>query len=367
MSTKKPTLMIVDDEPTNLDVLGTMLRQASYEVAAFPRGALALAAAPRVMPDLALLDIRMPDMDGYELCRRFKQDERLREIPVIFLSALSETRDKVLAFEVGAVDYIPKPLSEPEVLARVRTHLTLSRQKRELEKLLEERNRFMRMAIHDLRNPLSAIIGWSELGATADRLEEAKFTFAKVQESANWLNDIINDFLALHQLHNQPAHKHAAVFDLHPLVAGAIEQHRCLAEKKNSAIAFSTCAHAMMAFGSAAFTHQIVSNYLSNAIKYSPVQTEITVSIQPQGGKWLVEVKDQGPGIPQEERTMLFTEFARISSMPTGEESSTRLGLAIVKRLAEAEGGRVGASFPESGGSLFWVEIPALTSTERNK
>jgi DNA-binding response OmpR family regulator len=169
--------MIVDDEPTNLDVLGTILRQASYEVAAFPRGALALAAAPRVMPDLALLDIRMPEMDGYELCRRLKQDERLRMIPVIFLSALSETRDKVLAFEVGAVDYIPKPLSEPEVLARVRTHLTLRQHQLHLEDLVLQRTReldaahrrlriwdeakthWIQMLAHELRTPLTGVFG----------------------------------------------------------------------------------------------------------------------------------------------------------------------------------------------------------------
>ena len=175
MSEKTPILMIVDDEHNNLDVLDAMLRHAHYEVAAFPSGELALAAALQVMPDLLLLDIRMPGMDGYAVCHRFKQDERLKDIPVIFLSALSETRDKVLAFQAGAVDYIPKPLSEPEVLARVRTHLTLRQHQLHLEDLVRQRTHdletahrrlriwdeakthWIQMLTHELRTPLTGI------------------------------------------------------------------------------------------------------------------------------------------------------------------------------------------------------------------
>jgi DNA-binding response OmpR family regulator len=354
----KETILIVDDTPENLKVISSVLLKSGYRIQVAEDGAMALDVVRTEKPDLILLDVMMPNMDGFETCQRLKASENTKDIPILFMTALSATGDKVKGFELGAVDYITKPFQQEEVLARIHTHLTLARQKRELEKMLEERSRFMRMAIHDLRNPLSAIIGWSELGAMAEALEESKFTFLRVQEAANWLNDIINDFLALQNLSKPHGTNLPAAFDLPQLLLQAIDQHRSTAEKKSIGIVFTPPPDAVLAFGSYAGTHQIVSNYLSNAIKFSPSQKEIAISMRVQAGHWLVEVKDQGPGIAPDERALLFKEFARISSISTAEESSTRLGLAIVKRLAEAQGGAVGASFPQSGGSVFHVEIP---------
>src|SRR5580700_6896633 len=118
-------IMIVDDNPANLKLLEDMLLQRGYEVRSFPLGRLALAAASRNPPDLILLDINMPEMDGYEVCERLKSSELVSDIPVIFLSALSETQDKVKAFRSGAVDYVSKPFQFEEVHARVETHLKL--------------------------------------------------------------------------------------------------------------------------------------------------------------------------------------------------------------------------------------------------
>ena len=175
------TIMIIDDEPENLNVLGEMLRHDGWDVRAFPRGEMAIAAAHGEPPDLVLLDIRMPGMDGYEVCRRFKADERLRSIPIIFLSAFSETADKTHAFEVGGVDYVTKPFAEAEVLARSHTHLQLSRHQHHLEELVRRRiselaeahrrlriwddakTQWLNMLSHEMRTPLTGIFGISEL------------------------------------------------------------------------------------------------------------------------------------------------------------------------------------------------------------
>ena len=175
------TIMIIDDEPTNLSVLGTMLRAAGWEVRAFPRGVLALAAARLEPPDLILLDIRMPEWDGYEVCRRLKADPDLRGIPVIFLSAFANLTDKVRAFEIGGVDYVTKPFAEVEVLARVSTHLRLRRHQLELEEIVDQRVRelaeahrrlriwdgakseWLNVLSHEMRTPLNGVIGISEL------------------------------------------------------------------------------------------------------------------------------------------------------------------------------------------------------------
>lgn len=175
------TIMIIDDEPDNLDVLGMVLRQEGWNVRAFPRGDLALVAAGDEVPDLILLDIRMPIMDGYEVCRRFKADDRLKAIPIIFLSAFTEPADKVRAFEAGGVDYITKPFSEKEVLARTHTHLGLRRCQIQLEELVQQRvqelaeanrrlciwddakNQWLNMLSHEMRTPLGGILSVTEL------------------------------------------------------------------------------------------------------------------------------------------------------------------------------------------------------------
>ncbi len=176
-----PLIMLVDDEPDNLEILGRMLRIRGFRLAAFPTGELALRAASETKPDLILLDIMMPGIDGYQVCRRLKADPRLRAVPVLFLSALDGTRDKVRAFAAGAVDYITKPLSEAEVLARVETHLALHRHSIHLEEVVRARtaelveanrrlkawdeatNDWLMMLSHELRTPLTAILGITDL------------------------------------------------------------------------------------------------------------------------------------------------------------------------------------------------------------
>ena len=354
------TIMIVDDEPENLKVISHVLLDSGYRINVAQDGETAIQVVKTEKPNLILLDVMMPHMDGFETCRRLKTQENTKEIPILFMTAQASLGDKIKGFEIGAVDYITKPFQQEEVLARIETHLALSRQKRELKILLDQRNRFIEMVIHDLRNPLSAIIGWSELGVTAVELEEARGTFTRVQEAANWLNDILDNFLTLHNLSGNQGRNHACAFDLTQVVVQAISQHRFLAEKKGIVIDLNTSQRTDNAYGNNASTHQIVSNYLSNAIKFSPCNTSIVISIEFRTDHWAVEVKDQGPGIDAEEREMLFKEFARISSISTAGETGTRLGLAIVKRLAEAQGGTVGASFPTSGGSVFRFEIPIV-------
>jgi two-component system sensor histidine kinase/response regulator len=181
-------IMIVDDNPANLKLLEDMLRQRGHEVCSFPRGRLALARAARNPPDLILLDINMPEMNGYEVCERLKSIEGVAGIPVIFLSALSETQDKVKAFQSGAVDYISKPFQFEEVHARVETHLKLHHLQRELKlhnERLEEavaartrelaeanvrltildrsKNQFLKLISHELRTPLNGLLGVAEI------------------------------------------------------------------------------------------------------------------------------------------------------------------------------------------------------------
>jgi two-component system sensor histidine kinase/response regulator len=365
----KQTVLIVDDTPANLGVLVEYLTAAGYRTLIAEDGEDALEQVHLVLPDIILLDIMMPGLDGFETCKRLKADERTRDIPVLFMTALSGTEDKVRGFGVGAIDYVTKPLQSEEVLARVRTHLTLRAQRAQIEEqaaLLEQRNemneRFMRIASHDLRNLLSVMSLRCSLLLEGDVPPKAVFdeALAKLKTSIGRMNDIIHGFLS--HSGGGDFEIHSGRVDLDGLLAEVVGQYRSLAAKKGIDLVCDCGApdsDLPLVRADGARTHQVLTNYVSNALKFSPPGTAVLARAQLAEGFVRVEVRDEGPGIRPAERAMLFSEFAKLSNKPTGGEESTGLGLSIVKRLVQAQGGRVGADFPEDGGSVFWAELPA--------
>src|SRR6266542_4756073 len=159
----KTRILVVDDITKNLQVVGTMLRNAGYEVMPTTSGAQALERVRVQVPDLILLDLMMPEMDGLEVCQRLKADPLTQQIPIIFLTASNEMEHLVKGFEAGAVDYVTKPFNAPELLARVRTHLELQQARQRLREMNDEKNEFMGIVAHDLRSPLGTIKGFAEL------------------------------------------------------------------------------------------------------------------------------------------------------------------------------------------------------------
>ena len=345
----KETVLVVDDNAINLKVIANFLSRANYKVLVADDGYGAIELAQTAKPDIILLDVTMPGIDGYETCARLKNNAQTRKIPVLFLSARSETQDKVRGFQAGGADYITKPYQEPDVLARVTTQLTLSRQKAELEQMIAHRERFMKIAAHDLRNPLAVIIFLAGTESAPGNV------FDKIERAGNQMKSIIDDFLSLQIVQKNDAQ---ATFDLGETTCHVLEQQQPSAQNKGITITLEPFPSNLAARGSSNHAHQILTNYTSNAVKYSPLHTRVTMRILDQDTAWRVEVQDQGPGVPLSERSNLFVEFARISTRPTAGESSTRLGLSVVRKLAETLGGKSGASFPESGGSIFWFEIP---------
>lgn len=358
----KGTVLVVDDTPTNVQVLVECLSTAGYRALVAEDGESALDQLQHTLPDIILLDVMMPGIDGFETCRRLKARPEVADIPVIFMTAVTEISNKIRGFEVGAVDYITKPYHHGEVLSRVATQLTLRRQHLELQAMLEQRAKFMRIAAHDLRNPLTAVVAWTDLAledARAAGLTSMENMLVRIKASANRTSHIIEDFLNLQVLRAGGSEYRQEPFDLAEVVMQVVDQHRYAAEQKKIGLEYTPPASATRAVGHPAHTNQILTNYVSNAIKYSPPGRCVMVAVKPGGPGWRVEVQDQGPGIQPKDRPSLFVEFARIPNKPTGGETSTGLGLAIVKHLAEVQGGKVGADFPAEGGSVFWLEIPA--------
>ncbi len=355
------TILIVDDTPANLGVLVETLGTAGYQLMVAEDGEEALAQTAQTQPDLILLDVMMPGLDGFETCRRLKARAETRDVPVLFMTALSETADKVKAFAAGGVDYITKPIEHEEALARVRTHLTLRRLQRELQSQLELKERFMRIAGHDLRNPLCLILMSGELARRQPAITPgvAKF-LANIDEGAAQMRRIIDTFLNLRA--PQPAGPASGRVDLGLLAAAVVRQHEHAAERKNITVETAFTENLPLARCDAAHGYQAFTNFISNALKFTPPGGTVTVRTLLNGTKIRAEIQDTGPGIPVAERPQLFREHARLSPRPTGGEESNGLGLAIVKHLVESQGGTTGADFPEkTGGSLFWFELPVAT------
>jgi two-component system sensor histidine kinase/response regulator len=351
------TILIVDDTPANISVLLDALAGTGHQLLVAEDGEDALEQMTRSVPDLILLDVMMPGIDGYETCRRLKSRPETRDIPVIFMTALHDTSEKVKAFGAGAVDYITKPVQHEEALARIQAHLTLRRLQRELERELALKERFMRIAAHDLRNPLCLILISGEMarrkgaaGPLAEQLEN-------IDNSARQMRRIIDTFLSGQRGTGMDGGQPGRA-DLNLIAAAVKAQNAPAAERKAITVELQLAEPMPPVACDPGHAYQALTNYLSNALKFLPADGRVMVRTTVDETRARCEVVDSGPGVPPAERGQLFTEHARLSNRPTAGEESTGLGLSIVKHLIESEGGRVGADFPAVGGSVFWFELP---------
>ena len=352
------TILIVDDTPANLGVLVETLGGAGYQLMVAEDGEEALAQTEQTQPDLILLDVMMPGIDGFETCRRLKARPATRDVPVLFMTALNETADKVKAFAAGGVDYITKPIEHEEAMARVRTHLTLRRLRAELQAQLTLKERFMRIAGHDLRNPLCLILMAADLARRQIRPDTPPAIAGyldNIGASALQMRRIIDTFLEIRTSSGGGTGR----VDLGLLATAIARQHEPAAERKQIALAAEVSEALPLARGDAALAYQAFTNLASNALKFTPPGGRVTIHTRARDGCVRAEVRDSGPGVPLTERHQLFAEHARLSPRPTAGEESNGVGLAIVKHLVESQAGRVGADFPNEGGSVFWFELPA--------
>jgi signal transduction histidine kinase len=363
-ATEHTNIMVVDDTPANLKLLQKMLQSKGYRVLAFPDGEKALKAAAKCPPDLIFMDIKMPGMDGFEVCERLKADAALKDIPVIFISALAETADKVKAFAVGGVDYVTKPFQFEEVNARVETHLRLRRQQIELQALNDLKNRFLGMAAHDLRNPLGGIMGISEL--LADQLsplltEKQSGFFDMLFASSQFMIGLINDLLDISAIESGHLTLDRRMVDITVPIIRSVEINGMFASKKNMSMAINCQEHLPQVFADINRIEQVINNLLSNAIKYSQPGTDIAVRLHHENNEVIISVADQGPGIPEKEQHKLFHAFGKTSVQPTSKkERSTGLGLLIVRKIMEAHEGRVWLLSEPGKGTEFFFSLPVM-------
>lgn len=360
---KAPFVIIVDDVVKNLKVLGTMLEEEDFDVAVAQDGFEALEMIEADPPDLILLDIMMPEMNGYEVCEKLKSNDNTKGIPVIFLTAKNETEDIVKGFQLGGVDYVTKPFNKEELLVRIKTHLELKyskdiilRQNEDLIELNKEKNEFLGIAAHDLKNPLSGIKGLAELIALGDMEADEIIDFAThIKQSAEFMFGLITDLLDINSIEEGRLNLEFEDFPVNSLLDSALKEFKVRADAKNIELMSNITTQGIYIHADPSKSRQVIENIISNAIKFSPFNKSIWInsSLNPDGTTLLVEVKDEGPGISEEDMKKLFGKFARLSARPTADEHSTGLGLSIVKKLVEAMGGNIWCESKIGEGSSF--------------
>lgn len=363
-------ILIVDDVPTNLSVLMEFLENTGHKVLVATDGEAAIEQTQYAMPDIILLDVMMPGIDGFETCRRLKANDQTRDIPVIFMTALSETVDKVLGFQMGAVDYITKPLQQEEVVARVNAHITLYRQKREIEHLRQQdllhyeqlsrmKDEILSTTSHDLKNPLTTIMLSVEilrayLNSTDERVLE-KLGF--IEKEANYMRDLISNLLDLARLQTGVGVQKSPI-SLKELLETTINHATTSAAMQSVTLRIHLPRRDVTVPCDPAQIRQALENLISNAVKYSPKGASVEIRAELVDGKVDFQVVDMGIGIPEKDIPHVFDRFYRVDTKEHRRVTGTGLGLAIVREIVHHHGGHVAVASQIGMGSTFSFSLP---------
>lgn len=364
-------ILIIDDTPMNVDLLSALLSKEGYDIQAAGNGSLALDMVQQSPPDLILLDIMMPGLDGYQVCQALKANEQTREIPVIFISALDHVDDIVKAFEVGGVDYITKPFQRQEVRARVKSHLTLIQQRRQIEEQLQHevqtyqaldkmKDQFIYSATHDLKNPLNIILGFTYLlenidGATFE--VEGKHYLAAIQRGVMKMQALIQDMLELAKLQANTKLSLSSI-SLNDLLAAAMRDFEMPAREKNITLTFQPCEEAVTLWVDQQRMARVIENLVSNAIKYTPEGGTVQVRAGLEDNTAIIQVTDTGLGIPEKDLPHLFEPFFRVQEESHQAVEGTGVGLTIVQTIVQQHGGHVSVESELGKGSTFRIALP---------
>ena len=372
-SSRTTVILIVADTENTQPLLMDYLQGSGFKILAATDGETALDAANTLQPDIILLDVILPGIDGFETCRRLKESETTRHIPVIFITAQTNTVDRVRGFVLGAVDYISRPIQSEEVLARLKTHLTLRELQKDMaaqnarlqdeiaerEKLIEELDAFAHTVAHDLKNPLGGTINYAQFirkyraSLTPEELDE---NLGLIIKNGQKMKNIIDELLLLSSVRIEEVKP--VPIDMGRLVDEAHERLIYLIKEYNAQLEIPPADSWPVVLGYGPWIEEVWLNYLSNAIKYGgrPPKVELGAIVR-SNGMVRFWVKDNGAGLSEQSQGKLFMPFNRLN---LGHVEGHGLGLSIVQRILNKLGGRVGVASKPGVGSVFSFDLPQV-------
>jgi signal transduction histidine kinase len=385
----KALILVIDDSPVNLMLLHNILEKYHFDVVLADSGQQGLTLAKKTPPDIILLDVVMAGWDGYETCRRIKQEATLAKIPILFLSALGDTENKVRALQAGGVDYVSKPFQKEELLARVQTHVELAHLRQNLERevanqtekiqLLFEalqlsydkaeqasilKTEFLRNISHEFLTPMNIVLGMTEMLIEDTELTEEQLHYAEsVMKGGKQLMDILTNMLNFAQQFKGELKPVITEFQVHEVVNNVLKRLSANAQNKelqiSTDIAPSLYTHLR---GNQETIHKVLNKLVDNAIKFTE-QGEIVIRVQEleqyENKQWVrFEVIDRGCGISEEKQAVLFDMFSQVDGSSTRTYDGMGMGLAVAKMFTENMGGQIGVKSQVNEGSTFWFHIP---------
>lgn len=361
-------ILCVDDEPENLEILRELLVPRGYDLE-FARNGVAAIEHAADIPDLILLDVVMPRMSGFEVLETLRRDEKTRMIPVVVLSALHEIEDRIKALEVGCDDFISKPFNENELIARVKSLLTIKTLRDEahenyikLKKLEETKNCLTHMIVHDLNSPLTVISGLLQMleSDLKDRMTESQRKHMKIVFSSLFdLGSMIADLLDVNKMEEGRMKLHYQSFFLSELAKEVVDRMMCAAAFERKVLTLEGGEDLPPVFADKELIRRVIANLIGNALKFTQAEASVIVRVFHNAREhgFYVQVKDTGAGIPQEYLKKLFDKFFQVES--ANVRIGRGLGLTFCKMAVEAHGGRIWAeSEGEDKGSTFTFTIP---------
>lgn len=388
------SILIVDDEINNLQLLSELLFQNQYKVRAAKTARSALSSIESEMPDLLLLDIKLPDMDGYDVCKRIKSTEKLKDLPILFLSALDNTADIIRGFEVGGVDFITKPFKTEEVLARVKTHIQLKqlrdkyekqaielritnenlekeiaaskqveyiRQKnQELKELNATKDKFFSIIAHDLRSPLSGFISLTKMmleNYSDLPKDNAHKLISVMHDTADKLYRLSENLLSWATLQKDTINFIPENCNLSKIVIQNVEIMSNLINQKNITLT-THISNDIIVFADHSMLDSIIRNLISNAIKFTKKNGTIDIYASDAENKIQLSVQDSGIGISANMLDNLFKIDQKTFRKGTDGEASSGLGLILCKEFITKNNGSIWVESEIGKGSIFYITLP---------
>lgn len=368
-SQKQATILIVDDNPINLKIFGHMLSEQHYQIVEARDGLIALDLFESVKPDLVLLDVMMPGIDGFEVCRIIKSDEKNSNVPVIFLSARNDVSDIVKGFESGAVDYLAKPFNKAELLVRLKTHLDfkltrdeLIRTSNHLTELNDLKNRLFSIIGHDLRSPLSNVkmtldfILRKIIDPSSPDFDE---TIHELSKSTDEMFSLLENLFGW-------ARSQSGTLDIVPekifpgeIVGSVLTFFGSRLKEKEISIDNRIDA-SVYAWADSSMIKAVLKNLVSNAIKYSHRGGQVVITADQSAHEILINVTDFGVGVEIERQSQLFSASKQVRTYGTENETGSGIGLLLCKDFVEKNGGDLNLLSAKGQGSTFGFTLPLV-------
>ncbi|MDF2440870.1 MAG: two-component system, sensor histidine kinase and response regulator [Abditibacteriota bacterium] len=363
-------ILVVDDVMANVRLLSGILRVEGFDVIMANSGEEALEVIQNNAIDVVLLDVMMPQMDGFEVCRHLKEAVETSYIPVVMVTALQDSADRVRAIEAGADDFLTKPVDEVEVVARARSLVRAKRNRervetayRELQRAEDLRDSLTAMLVHDLRTPLTTLLVPLEMLQAGDvgPLNDLQSEMIAVSaRGARQLLSLVNELLDISKLESGTMQLHLEETEALLLVNSAVDQVASLAASKNTRLDLNVPLHLPTMQADDDLLLRVLVNLLANAIKFTASNTLVRVggAVSSDGESVVFSVQDNGEGIHPDDRERIFSKFGQVQTRQNERRTSTGLGLTFCKLAVEAHGGRIWVESELGHGSTFFVSIP---------